>query len=163
MPGAVPPPAEDYEVRYDSHVVRDSDCGLNSHDNGTLRGLADFLDERSDRGWEALSVHRVVWVPDEPVLDANGATMRGREVRHEIALRRSPPRKKWLYKIDALSDPINPQVETVLSARVREGWELIGCSTFNFRAVTTGMDGNALEHHTIDAVLVFKRPAGKRR
>ncbi len=162
MPGQIPPPAEDYEIRFDEHVVRDADCGLNSHDVGTLQGLVDALRERDDRGWEALSVHRAVWVPHDVVYDVHGIATRGRMVRHELAFRRSPPRKQFIYKIDALSDPTDPHVEQVASDRVREGWEMIGCSTFDFRAVTTGVDGDEIEHHTKDAVLVWKR-ASKRR
>jgi len=162
MPGQIPPPAEDYEVRYDEHLVRDSDCGLNSHDTGTLQGLLDMLRERADRGWEALSVHRTVWVPDEVVYDPSGEPIRGRKVRHEMVLRRSPPRKNFLYKIDALSDPVDPHTESIVSERIREGWELIGCSVFDFRAVTSGVDGDDIEHHTKDAVVVWKRPAKRR-
>jgi hypothetical protein len=162
VPGQIPPPPEDYDVRFEEHPVRDADCGLNSHDTGTLQKLADDLRERSEKGWEALSAHRAVWVPSEPMYDVHGVAMRGRMVRHELAFRRSPPRKRFDYKIDALSDPVDAHVEDLVSVRYREGWQLIGCSTYDFRAVTLGLDGDQLEHHTKDAVLIWKRDARRR-
>ena len=163
MPGQIPPPPEDYDVRCDEHLVRDADCGLNSHDRPTLQQLVDLLQERDDRGWEALSAHRAVWVADGDIYDANGEHSRGRKVRHEVVFRRSPPRKHFQYKVDALSDPVDPNVDEWLSTRHREGWTLIGCSAFDFRAVTSGVDGEEIEHHTSDAVIVWKRPAKARR
>ncbi len=163
MPGQIPPPPESYEVRAEEIAVRDADCGLNSHDTPSLQALIDRLRDHDERGWEALSVHRSVWVSEGPELDAAGSPIRGRRVRHELALRVSPPRKHFDYKIDALSDPVDAHTENVLSGRIREGWELIGCSAFDFRAITSSMDGHPIEHHTKDAVLVFKRPRRKLR
>ncbi len=163
MPGQIPPPPESYEVRSEEIVVRDADCGLNSHDTPSLQHLIDTLRDRNDKGWEALSVHRSVWVPDQPQLDERGMAMRGRKVRHEFALRLCAPRHRYEYKVDAVSDPVDPHTEIVLSGRIREGWELIGCSTFDFRAITTSIDGHEIEHHTKDAVLVWKRQLRKFR
>jgi hypothetical protein len=160
VPGQIPPPAEDYEVRCDEHLVRDADCGLNSHDRPTLQQLVDLLNDRDDRGWEALSAHRSVWVAENGALGPGEG--RGRRVRHEVVFRRSPPRKQFRYKIDALSDPVDAHVPELLSERVREGWTLVGCSSFDFRAITAGMDGNEIEHHTKDAVVVWKRAAKRR-
>jgi hypothetical protein len=162
MPGQVPPPPESYDVRFEEHLVRDSDCGLNSHDTGTLNQLVDTLRDRNDKGWEALSVHRSVWVPDEPLYDVHGIAMRGRKVRHELSFRRSPPRKNFEYKIDALSDPVDTHAVDIVSQRFREGWEMIGCSTFDFRAKTAGVDGHEIEHFTKDALLFWKRGARRR-
>jgi hypothetical protein len=161
MPGQVPPPPESYDVRYEEHVVRDADCGLNSHDTGTLNQLIDTLRDRDDKGWETLTVHRSVWVPDEVMYDGHGVAMRGRKVRHEYTFRRSPPRKHFEYKIDALSDPVDAHTTDFVSQRFREGWQLVGCSSFDFRAKTAGVDGQEIEHHTKDALLFWKR--GSRR
>ena len=163
MPGQIPPPPESYEVRSEEIVVRDADCGLNSHDTPSLQQLIDMLRDRNDKGWEVLSVHRSVWVPHEPEYDVHGIAMRGRRVRHELALRLCAPRQRFEYKIDAVSDPVDPHTEIVLSGRYREGWTLIGCSTFDFRAITAGIDGHEIEHHTKDAVLVWKRQLRKFR
>ncbi len=163
MPGQIPPPPESYEARTEVIDVNDADCGLNSHDTPSLQALIDQLRAHDDRGWEALDVHRSVWVTELPERDGNGQRRRERKVRHEIALRVSPPRKHFEYKIDALSDPVDPHTEHYLSTRIREGWELIGCSSFDFRAITTSLDGHPIEHHTKDAVLVWKRPLRKFR
>jgi hypothetical protein len=163
MPGQVPPPPESYEVRSEEIEVRPADCGLNSHDTPSLQHLIDTLRERDEKGWEALSVHRSVWVSDQPQYDARGGATYGRRVRHEFALRVCPPRKHFEYKVDAVSDAVDPRTEIVLSARIREGWELIGCSTYDFRASTFGADGAPVEHFTKDAVMVWKRQTRKLR
>jgi hypothetical protein len=157
MPGAVAPHADNYAVVVSEKVVADADCGLNSHEASTLEQLVTDLARRSDAGWELLTAHRSVFVPHEALHDANGKPMRGRVVRHELAYRRSLSRWGWLYRIDALSDPEDPQAEHMVAQRTAEGWSLAGCSRFTFEAVTPGVDREDLVHRTEDAVLVWKR------
>ncbi len=58
---------------------------------------------------------------------------------------------------DALSDPDDPQVESMIAVRINEGWSLVGCSRIGFEAVTPGVDHEALVHRIEDAVLIWKR------
>ncbi len=84
MAGQIPPPPESYETRTQVIDVNDADCGLNSHDTSSLQALIDRLRAPDDRRWEALDVHRSVWVADTAERDANGLHVRERKVRHEI-------------------------------------------------------------------------------
>ena len=158
MPGSVGPSAHDFDVIVTETVVADADCGLNSHEVGTLNQLIEDLRRRDDDGWELLTAHRSVLVPHEALHDAGGRPIRGRIVRHELAFRRSAPRKTWEYKIDAVSDPDELHPEQLVAERIVEGWQLVGCSRFTFEAVTPGVDHEELTHRTEDGVLFWKRP-----
>ncbi|MGZ4716199.1 MAG: hypothetical protein ACXWCB_05805 [Acidimicrobiales bacterium] len=158
MPGSVGPPPEDYDLVVTETVVRDSACGLNSHEPDSLNQLLSDLVRRNDDGWELLSAHRSVLVPSDAQHDAGGAPIRGRLIRHELAFRRSPPRRRWEYGIDALSDPDELNPGQVMADRFLQGWELVGASRFTFEAVTPDVDHDELVHRTEDAVLFWKRP-----
>ena len=159
MPGSVGPSPDDYEVVVTETVVRDSACGLNSHEIETLNQLVADLERRNDDGWELISAHRSVLVPGDTQHDAQGTPIRGRIIRHELAFRRaSPPRRRWEYGIDALSDPDNLQPGQVMADRFLQGWEMVGASRFTFEAVTPGVDHEELVHRTEDALLFWKRP-----
>ena len=157
MPGSVGPDPENYAVVVSETVVADADCGLNSHEAGTMNQLIVDLGRRSDAGWELLTAHRSVFVPHEAVHDATGKPIRGRIVRHELTYRRGSNRKGWEYHIDALSDPDDPRAELMIAQRTAEGWTLAGSSRFRFEAVTPDVDHEELVHRTEDAVLVWKR------
>lgn len=157
MPGSVAPDGDNYAVVVLEKVVADADCDLNSHEASTLGQLVTDLARRSDAGWELLTAHRSVLVPHGAVHDAHGKPVRGCVIRHELAYRRAPSRWGWLYRIDALSDPDDPQVESMIAVRINEGWTLVGCSRFGFEAVTPGVDHEDLVHRTEDAVLIWKR------
>jgi hypothetical protein len=157
MPGSVAPHADNYAAVVSEKVVADADCGLNSHEASTLEQPVADLARRSDAGWELLTAHRSVLVPHGATHDADGKPMRGRIIRHELTYRRAPSRWGWLYRIDALSDPEDPQVEATIAVRINEGWTLAGCSRFSFEAVTPGVDHEDLVHRTEDAVLIWKR------
>jgi hypothetical protein len=163
MPGSQGPPPDDFDVVVTETVLPDAGCGLNSHEAETLNRLVDDLRRRDDDGWELLTAHRSVLVPHEALHDAGGRPIRGRIVRHELAFRRSPPRRSWEYKIDALSDPDELNPEQILTERTVEGWQLVGCSRFTFEAVTPGVDHEELTHRTEDAVLFWKRPRKRSR
>ena len=143
--------------------MRDSACGLNSHEPETLNQLLAELVQRSSDGWELVSAHRSVLVPSDTQHDAAGAPIRGRIVRHELAFRRSsPPRRRWEYGIDALSDPDELNAGQVMADRYLQGWELVGASRYAFEAVTPDVDHDELVHRTEDAVLFWKRPAKRK-
>lgn len=135
MPGSVGPSPDDYEVVVTETVVRDSACGLNSHEIETLNGLIADLERRNEDGWELISAHRSVLVPGDTQHDAPGTPIRGRIIRHELAFRRaSPPRRRWEYGIDALSDPDRLDPGQVMADRFLQGWEMVGASCFTFEA-----------------------------
>ena len=159
MPGSVGPSPDDYVVVVSEIVVRDAACGLNSHEPESLNQLLTDLERRNTDGWELLSVHRSVFVPGDTQHDASGTPIRGRIVRHEMAFRRaSPPRRRWDYGIDALSDPDQLDPGQVMADRFLQGWELVGAARFAFEAVTPGVDHEELVHRTEDALLFWKRP-----
>lgn len=163
MPGAVGPSPDRFAVVVTETTVLDSACGLNSHETTTLNQLVSEIRQRTDDGWELMTAHRSVVAPHETLHDANGRPIRGRVVRHELTYRKSPPRRSWEYKIDALSDPDEPHAEQVIAERTAEGWQLVGCSRFAFEAVTPGVDHEELTHRTEDAVLFWKRSAKRSR
>ena len=163
MPGSVGPAPDDFAVVVSETTVADADCGLNSHEAATLNQLMEDLRLRDDAGWELLTAHRSVLVPHEALHDAAGRPIRGRIVRHELAFRRSAPRKQFEYKIDALSDPDELRPEQIVAERALEGWQLVGCSRFTFEAVTPGVDHEELTHRTEDGVLFWKRPRKRSR
>ena len=94
MPGSVGPSPDDYEVVVTETLVRDSACGLNSHEIETLNALVADLERRNGDDWELISAHRSVLVPGDTQHDAQGTPVRGRIVRHELAFRRSGPRRR---------------------------------------------------------------------
>lgn len=163
MPGSQGPTPQDFDVVVTETVIDDAACGLNSHEVETLNSLIADLRQRDGDGWELLTAHRSVLVPHQALHDASGRPIRGRLVRHELAFRRSAPRKHWEYKIDALSDPDELHPEPLLVERAVEGWQLVGCSRFTFEAVTPGVDHEELTHHTEDSVLFWKRPRRRAR
>jgi hypothetical protein len=134
MPGSVAPHADNYAVVVSEKMVADADCGLDSHEASTLEQPVADLARRSDAGWEPLTAHRSVLVPHGATHDANGKPMRGRIIRHELTYRRAPSQWGWLYRIDALSDPEDPQVEAMIAVRINEGWTLAGCSPVQLRS-----------------------------
>lgn len=110
-----------------------------SHDSESIEGLLELLHRRSDEGWEALSVSR-------RVAQVSGLPER-MQVEHQMVFRRSSSRRKrWLYKLDGLSDPQRLHFESYLSDRHAQGWDLVGAAWYRLD-----------ESSPHDAVLIWKR------